>query len=122
MAVILSSKTIVAIKVQEKGNELLVKILGAGARDWFANAPQVSEGTLMRELLHTDSWLALEKIKNSMADTGTSASAPQRQLLMTHDVLFGYFQSSTLVPSIKAPKATMPGKCQVWACTQKMSK
>ena len=92
MAVILSSKTIVAIEVHQEGNELLVKTLGAGSRDWFADAPQMSEGSLVRELLHPDSWPALEKVKNSMANTlGASAV----QMGMTLDVHLGHFHSST---------------------------
>jgi hypothetical protein len=92
VAVILSSKTIVAIEVHQEGNELLVQTLGAGARDWFVDATQMSKGSLVRELLHPDSWPALEKVKNSMANTlGASAV----QMGMTLDVHLGHFHSST---------------------------
>jgi hypothetical protein len=94
VAVILSSKTIVAIEVHQEGNELLVKTLGAGSRDWFADAPQMSEGSLVRELLHPDSWPALEKVKNSMANT-IGASAVQMGMYL--DVHLGHFHSSTCV-------------------------
>ena len=42
------------------------KAMGAGARDWFADAPQVSKGSVLRELVHPDCWPALENMVAAM--------------------------------------------------------
>ena len=60
-----------ALEVHEQGNEIFVKAMGAGARDWFADAPQVSKGSVLRELVHPDCWPALENMVAAMIGNRT---------------------------------------------------
>ena len=90
-----------AIEVEEKGNRLLVR-----SRPW---AQELATGLLRPHKCQgglacvAHGQLARSRQdQNSMFDTSTSASAPQRQVRMTLGVRFGNFQYSTLVPSIKA--------------------
>lgn len=69
------SKTLVCIEVEAADGRLVVRGLGAGARDWFAGAPwQVGDGTLLRDLLHVDDWSALEELNDSLHKAGKTAS------------------------------------------------
>ena len=63
-----------ALEVHEQGNEIFVKAMGAGARDWFADAPQVSKGSVLRELVHPDCWPALENMVAAMIGNRTSVT------------------------------------------------
>ena len=74
----MTSKTMMCIEVEVQDDMLVISDLGAGARDWFAKAPwDVVAGTLLRDVLSVDDWLALEELKDSLnkaASTPSTAS------------------------------------------------
>ena len=56
----LSAKTLVAIEVEVRGQDLVVTSLGAGARDWFKHAPwDVGASTLVSDLVCAEERLRL---------------------------------------------------------------
>lgn len=73
-AVVMSSKSAVAIEVELQATDLRVRALGAGAHDWFTAAPwEVSNGTLLRDLLHMDDASVLDKIKYTLSQGSTKS-------------------------------------------------
>jgi hypothetical protein len=61
----MTAKTLVCIEVEVKDGKLVVRELGAGARDWFSDAPwQGHEHMLLRDILDVGDWRAINDLEN----------------------------------------------------------
>jgi hypothetical protein len=97
-AVLLSSKTLVAMEVDLQGHELVVRTLGSGAQDWFAKAPwEVCQGVLLRELVHADNWSSLQQLEDALSAATTTGSGLLRNNKMVLDFQLSHFQTSKYV-------------------------
>ena len=100
--VLLSSKTLLVIEVEVQGDDLVVRTLGSGAQDWFADAPwEVSKGVLLRELVHQDSWSSLQRIKDTLSGATAKgswlSSNNWKCRKMVLDVELSHFETSKYV-------------------------
>jgi len=96
--VLLSSKTLVAMEVDLQGDQLVVRTLGLGAQDWFANAPwEVCKGTLLRELVHADNWSSLQQLEDALSAARATGSALSSNSNMVLDVHLSHFKTSKYV-------------------------
>jgi hypothetical protein len=96
--VLLSSKTLVAMEVDLQGDKLVVRTLGLGAQDWFANAPgEVCKGTLLRELVHADNWSSLQQLEDALSAARATGSVLSSNRNMVLDVQLGHFKTSKYV-------------------------
>ena len=97
-AALLSSKTLLAMEVEVQGDDLVVRTLGSGAKDWFTNAPwEVCKGVLLRELVHEDSWSSLRRLKDTLSGprvTGRGISSTRSMVL---ELKLSHFESSKYV-------------------------
>ena len=104
----MSSKTTVVVEAGMQGGEVVVKALGAGARDWFSLAAwHVSEGTQLRDIVHIDDWSAVDDLKArlnnahvpmSEAAAGGTAAGESKYL----DMQLAHFESTKYVPELMA--------------------
>jgi len=61
--VLLSSTSMVCMEVELDGGKLVVRELGAGARDWFRDAPfRPDQGMLLRDFLYVGDWPAIDEL------------------------------------------------------------
>ena len=97
-AALLSSKTLLAMEVEVQGDDLVVRTLGSGAKDWFTNAPwEVCKGVLLRELVHADSWSSLRRLKDTLSGpraTGRGISSTRSMVL---ELKLSHFETSKYV-------------------------
>ena len=95
--VLMSAKTLVAMEVELQGDELVIQTLGAGAQDWFANAPwEVCKGILLRELVQKDHWSSLQQLKDALQASTVARSGLSRKNLWL-DVQLSRFQTSKYI-------------------------
>ena len=108
--VLMSAKTLVAMEVELQGDELVIQTLGAGAQDWFANAPwEVCKGILLRELVQKDHWSSLQQLKDALQASTVARSGLSRKNLWL-DVQLSRFQTSKYISDQKEqtkPDATV---------------
>ena len=61
--VLLSSTSMVCVEVELDGGKLVVREVGAGARDWFRDAPfRPDQGMLLRDFLYVGDWPAIDEL------------------------------------------------------------
>ena len=73
----MTSKMLVCIEVEIEEGKLVVKELGAGARDWFRDAPwQDHDRMLLRDILDVGDWRAINDLEHFL---GRCNAAPPSQ-------------------------------------------
>ena len=86
------------MEVEVQGDDLVVRTLGSGAKDWFTNAPwEVCKGVLLRELVHADSWASLRRLKDTLSGpraTGRGISSTRSMVL---ELKLSHFETSKYV-------------------------
>jgi len=108
--VLMSAKTLVVMEVELQGEELVIKTLGAGAQDWFVDAPwEGCKGILLRDLVHKDHWSSLQQLKDALQAARVTRSGLSRKNLWL-DVQLSRFQTSKYISDQKEqtkPDATV---------------
>ena len=90
----MTSKSMVCIEVEVQDGKLVISDLGAGARDWFAQAPwDVVAGTPLRDILSPENGLALEELRDSLNKAYSTPSAAAWLAKLTLHVSLCRFES-----------------------------
>jgi hypothetical protein len=65
----------ICVEVEVAGDELVIRGASGGAREWWGEASGlVSDGALLRDLLHADEWYVLEELRDSLQKAITTPS------------------------------------------------